>query len=76
MKSHKELLNAYFLHTEIELEGVVHECENRIKYRHHDSIDLLELMLAEERLQVFSEFRRNVLSLLKIELKEGDEKHD
>lgn len=76
MKSHKELLNAYFLHTEIELENVVHECENRIKYRHHDTADLLELIIADERLQAFLEFRRNVLAVLKIELKEDDEKHD
>ena len=70
MKSHKELLNAYFLHTEIELENVVHECENRIKYRHYDTADLLELIIADERLQAFLEFRRNVLALLKIDLKD------
>lgn len=72
MKSHKELLNAYFLHTEIELEDAVHEYESRIKYRHHDTADLLELIIADERLQAFIEFRRDVLALLRIDLKDTD----
>ena len=53
MKSHKELLHMYFLHTENELEENVKEYENRIRRRSHDSIDdFLELMLAEKRLGV------------------------
>ena len=62
MKSHKELLHMYFLHTENELEENVKEYANRIRRRSHDSIDFLELMLAEERLQAFNEFRSNIVS--------------
>ena len=72
MNSHKELLHMYFLHTENELEENVKEYENRIRRRSHDSIDFLELMLAEERLQAFNEFRSNILNLLNI----GDNKEN
>lgn len=66
MKSHKELLHMYFLHTENELEEAVQKYTNRIRRRSHDSIDFLELMLAEERLQAFKEFKGNILDLLNI----------
>ena len=72
MKSHKELLHMYFLHTENELEENVKEYANRIRRRSHDSIDFLKLMLAEERLQAFNEFRSNILNLLNI----GDNKEN
>ena len=64
MKSHKELLHMYFLHTENELEDAVQEYTNRIRRRRHDPIDFLELMLAEERLQAFIEFSHDILDLL------------
>ena len=64
MKSHKELLHMYFLHTENELEETVQEYTNRIRRRRHDPIDFLELMLAEERLQAFIEFSHDILDLL------------
>lgn len=70
MVSHKELLHMYFLRTESELEDVVHEYTNRIRLRSHDAVDFLELMLAEERLKNFIDFRRDVLALLKIDLKD------
>lgn len=70
MKSHKRLLYEYFFRTEDELVDIVTEYENRIRRRRHDQIDFLELMLAEERLSAFRDFRRDVLTLLKIELKD------
>ena len=76
MVSHKELLHMYFLRTESELEDAVHEYTNRIRLRSHDAVDFLELMLAEERLKNFLDFRRDVLALLRIELKENGEKCD
>lgn len=65
----------YFLRTESELEDSVHEYSGRIMRKGHDCIDYLELMLAEEKLKNFIEFRTDVISLLKLDLK-CDEKDD
>lgn len=73
MQSHKEILSLYFLRRVCELEADVIEYENRIRRRCHDQIDFLELMLAEERLQAFRDFRSDVTTILNLNLK-GDKK--
>lgn len=73
MQSHKEILSLYFLRRVCELEADVIEYENRIRRRRHDQIDFLELMLAEERLRAFREFRSDVTTILNLNLKGGDE---
>lgn len=45
------------------------EYRNRIRYRKHDAVDLLELLIAEERLQAFKEFRSDVTTILNLNLK-------
>lgn len=70
MQSHREMLSLYFLRRICQLEADVVEYENRIRYRRHDQIDYLELMLAEERLQAFKEFRSDIMSILSLKLKD------
>lgn len=72
MKSHKEILSLYFLRRLCSLEDEVTEYKNRIRYRKYDSVDLLELLLAEERLQAFKEFRSDVVSILNLNLNNND----
>ena len=48
------------------------EYRNRIRYRKYDAVDLLELMLAEERLQAFREFRSDIVNILNLKLDGGD----
>lgn len=74
MQSHREILSLYFLRRIYELEDDVTEYMNRIRYRKCDAVDLLELLLAKERLQAFKEFRSDVMSILNLNLKEKEEK--
>lgn len=69
MQSHREILSLYFLRRVCELEDNVAEYRNRVRYRKHDAVDLLELLLAEERLQAFKEFRSDVTTILNLNLK-------
>ena len=72
MQSHKDILSLYFLRRVCELEDYVTEYRNRIRYRKYDAVDLLELMLAEERLQAFREFRSDIVNILNLKLDGGD----
>ena len=69
MQSHKDILSLYFLRRVCELEDDVTEYRNRIRYRKYDTVDLLELIIAEERLQAFKEFRSDVTTILNLNLK-------
>lgn len=71
MQSHKDVLSLYFLRRVCDLEDAVIEYRNRIRYRKYDAVDLLELMLAEERLQAFREFRSDIVNILNLKL-DGD----
>lgn len=70
MLSYREILSLYFLRRVCALEDDVTEYANRIRYRRHDQIDFLELMLAEERLKAFCEFRSDIMSILNLKLKD------
>ena len=70
LQSHKEILSLYFLRRLCFLEDDVVEYENRIRRRRHDQVDFLELMLAEERLRAFKEFRSDVIKILDLNLKD------
>lgn len=71
MQSHKDILSLYFLRRICQLEDNVVEYRNRIRYRKYDTVDLLELIIAEERLQAFREFRSDVVNILNLKL-DGD----
>lgn len=71
MQSHKDILSLYFLRRICQLEDNVVEYRNRIRYREYDTVDLLELIIAEERLQAFREFRSDVVNILNLKL-DGD----
>ena len=72
MQSHKDILSLYFLRRVCELEDDVMEYRNRIRYREYDTVDLLELIIAEERLQAFREFRSDIVNILNLKLDGGD----
>lgn len=72
MQSHKDILSLYFLRRICALEDNVMEYRNRIRYRKYDTVDLLELIIAEERLQAFREFRSDIMNILNLKLDGGD----
>lgn len=69
----REMLVSYLLNTLTFLEDDQEKLLQRVKYMRSDSLDLLELLLAKERLNMFRDFSSNVMHILHIfDNKEGD----
>ncbi len=60
----------YLYATEQKLENAVSDCSYRYVRRNLDSIDLLEEIIAKERLNCFRELSADILSILKLTEKE------
>lgn len=56
----------YFYYMEQRLENAVRDCSYRFVRRDLDSVDLLEEIIAKERLNAFREFSADVLRILKL----------
>lgn len=54
----------YFYHMEARLEDAVRDCAYRYIRRDLDSVDLLEEIIAKERLNAFRDFSFDVLRIL------------
>lgn len=63
----KELLWAYIVNEEARLESETVELQNRIRFRHINQNDCVELMLAMQRLDDFREFALTVIRLLNLD---------
>lgn len=59
-------LMQYFYNMQIRLENAVKDCSYRYIRRDLDSIDLLEEIIAKERLRAFNDFTQDVLTILKL----------
>lgn len=66
-QSEKELLLAYLVNEESRLEAEVIELRNRIRFRHVDINDCVEMQLALQRLDDFREFGLTVFRLLNLD---------
>ena len=64
-------LMQYFYNTQIRLENAVKDCSYRYIRRDLDSIDLLEEIIAKERLNAFKDFTQDVLTILKLNEEQG-----
>lgn len=62
-----ELLLAYIVNEESRLENDVTELRNRIRFRHIDVNDCVEMQLALQRLDDFREFALTVIRLLNLD---------
>lgn len=62
----KDLLLAYLVGTELRIENEITELRNRIRYRHIDSVDLIEGLALYHRLEDFQEFALTVIRLLNL----------
>ena len=62
----RTLLYSYFCNQEIYFERELHQLQQNIRFRKFSDIDCIELLIARVRLDTFLEFRKNVLSLLKM----------
>jgi hypothetical protein len=69
-KTEIDVLIQYLYNVEIFLEDEVHQNLDFVRYRRSDSIDCLEYMISVERLQMFRQTKKDILSLLKLYDKE------
>lgn len=60
----------YLYHMETRLENAVTDCSYRYIRRDLDSIELLEEIIAKERLQAFKEFSNDIIRILNLTEKE------
>ena len=67
-------LMQYFYNMQIRLENAVKDCSYRYIRRDLDSIDLLEEIIAKERLNAFKDFTQDVLTILKLNEEQGIDK--
>ena len=65
-------LNQYFYCVEERLENALKDCNYRYVRRDLDSIDLLEEIIARERLNCFKELRFDILRILKLNEAESE----
>lgn len=63
-KQEQNLLLAYIHNMQLTLERELEQLTQNIRYRRFDCVDLLELMLLQERLHSFVCFARDVLYIL------------
>lgn len=70
----KEALSVveYFYHMQARLEAAIADCSYRYVRRELDSVDLLEEIIAKERLKMFNEVMFDVLKILELCEKQGD----
>lgn len=59
-------INQYLYNMEERLENVVKDCSYRYIRRDLDSVELLEEIIAKERLQAFKEFSFDIRRILRI----------
>lgn len=59
-------LMQYFYNMQIRLENAVKDCSYRYIRRDLDSIDLLEEIIAKERLNAFNDIMFDILTILKL----------
>ena len=63
-KQEQNLLLSYIHNMQLTLERELEQLTQNIRYRRFDCVDLLELLLLQERLQSFICFARDVLYIL------------
>lgn len=64
--SESEAIGAYFLRKHQELEDDLTSARDVVRWRNADEVDCIELIIARQRLRMFGEIMRDVLTLLKM----------
>jgi len=64
----KEVLMSYILNNRVRLEGEFQRSQQQIRYRRIDTVDCLECIIAQTRLQAFEEFAAHIMHLMKMNL--------
>lgn len=67
-RKEKEMLMSYFVNELVRKENDLVECQNRMRWRHPDEVDCIEMVIAIARLKVFQEVQDAVLAILSLHL--------
>lgn len=68
-QSEKDLISKYIYNNYVRLENTVHTLQNNIRYRKIDTVDCIELMLAQQEFETFKEVTKHIRILLKINVR-------
>ena len=65
-QSEKDLISKYIYNNRVRLENNVHQLQSNIRFRNIDTVDCIELMLAQQELETFKEITKHIRVLLKL----------
>ena len=65
-QSEKDILMMYIYNNTVRLENNVKQLQSNIRYRRIDTVDCIELMLAQQELETFKEVTKHIRVLLKL----------
>jgi len=74
-KDEKRILMQYIHNMQLSMEREHEQLVNNIRYRRFDSVDLLELMLLQERLQTFKAVCRDILYIVNMKKYTNDKEN-
>lgn len=63
----KDVLSKYLYKNRVRLEDTVKQLQANIRFRRIDTVDCIELMLAQQELETFKEVSKHIRALLKLE---------
>ena len=65
-QNEKDIISQYIYNNYVRLENNLHTLQNNIRYRKIDTVDCIELMLAQQEFDTFKEVTKHIMLLLKI----------
>lgn len=65
-QNEKDLITRYIYNNRVRLENNVHQLQSNIRFRNIDTVDCIELMLAQQELETFKEVTKHIRLLLKL----------
>lgn len=71
-QSEKDLITRYIYNNRVRLENNVHQLQSNIRFRNIDTVDCIELMLAQQELETFKEITKHIRLLLKLNERNED----
>lgn len=61
-----DLITRYIYNNRVRLENNVHQLQSNIRFRNIDTVDCIDLMLAQQELETFKEVSKHIRLLLKL----------
>lgn len=71
-QNEKDLITRYIYNNRVRLENHVHQLQSNIRFRNIDTVDCIELMLAQQELETFKEVTKHIRLLLKLDERNED----